>query len=170
VKGIVAAIVAGAVVGLVSRWIDTSTWAPDWIGYVFTPWLAAAWLAGAVSPSRGALLGLTVLFSTVVAYVAAIVVGGTPVHSPLVPGLVLLAVLAGAIFGAAGATWRGRGRGAAWGGALLGVAVVIEGLALQLAVSSTPEHLLLAGESLVGIGLIFWLVRTGRPLGWPPGY
>ncbi len=161
-KGLAAAILAGLALGAVSRLIDTAEWAPDWIGYVFTPWLAAAWLAGAWSatPRRGALSGLAVLLATVVAYLAVAGASSLPVVA-----LYGLAVVAGPTFGAAGATWRGRGRWAAVGGALLGAAVILESLALQLAVHSTPEHLVLAGESLAGIGLTLWLVRMASPPG-----
>lgn len=158
-KGIAAAVAAGLALGFVSRWIDTAAWPPDWIGYVFTPWLAAAWLVGAPSASarRGALIGLVVLLATVIAYLVSAGPNSLPAAA-----LYGLAVLAGPIFGAAGATWRGRVRWSAVSGALLGVTVIVEGLALQLAVRSTPEHLALVGESVAGIGLAVVLVRRSR--------
>ncbi len=155
-KGIAAAVAAGLVLGVVSRLIDSAAWAPGWLGYVFSPWLAAAWLAGLFSASTrdGALGGLALLLATVVVYLAS-------AGASSLPGAVLygLAMLAGPIFGAAGPTWRDRGRLSAVSGALVGVAVIGEGLALQLVVHSTPERLLLAGESLVGLGLTAVLVR-----------
>jgi len=158
---IAAAAVVGLALGAVSRWIDTAAWAPGWIDYVFTPWLAAAWLAGALTvftPRSGALAGAALLLAVVLAYLASAGASSLPVLP-----LYALAVVAGPIFGAAGATWRGRGPLAAWGGALLGVAFVVEGMALELVAHSTPERLLLAGESLVGIGLTTWLFRAKRP-------
>ena len=161
-KGLGAAILVGLALGAVSRLIDTADSAPDWIGYVVTPWLAAAWLAGAWTPAlrQGALNALALLLATVVAYVLVADASSLPVVA-----LYGLAVVAGPVFGAAGATWRGRGRWAAVGGALLGAAVILESLALQLAVHSTPEHLVLAGESLAGIGLTLWLGRMASPPG-----
>ncbi len=159
-RGIAAAVAAGLVTGVVSRLVDTAAWAPDWLGYVFTPWLATAWLAGALSSSTrsGALKGLAMLLAVVAAYLAWSMTSSVPVPA-FAAALYGLAALGGPIFGAAGATWRGRGRWAAAGGALFGGAVVLESLALQLAVHSTPERLVLAGDSLAGIGLTLWLVR-----------
>ncbi len=151
-------LLAGALLGVLSRLTDTASWAPDWLGNVVTPWLAAAWLAGGTARTArdGAVLGLTVLLATVVSYL--VVAAGSGDALMLARRLLPLALIAGPIFGIAGAAWRRRGRWAVVGGALLGGAVVAEGLALQLGVHSSLEHLALAGESLVGIGLTIWLV------------
>ncbi len=156
-------LLVGALLGVVSRLIDTASWAPDWFGSVFTPWLAAAWLAGssARTSRNGAAHGLVLLLATVGSY---LVVAATSADAgTLALRLIPLAMVAGPIFGVAGAAWRGGGPWAAAGGALLGGAVVAEGLTLQLGVRSPLEHLALAGESLLGIGLTVGLSRTRRP-------
>jgi hypothetical protein len=156
-------LLVGTLLGIVSRLIDTASWAPDWFGNVFTPWLAAAWLAGTTAPAprNGAARGLSLLLATVGSYLVLAAVSGDALT--LAPRLVPLALVAGPIFGVAGATWRGGGPWAVPGGALLGGAIVAEGLALQLGVGSPLEHYVLAGESLVGIGLTVRLSRTRRP-------
>lgn len=157
-------LLVGALLGVLSRLVDTASWAPDWFGNVFTPWLAAAWLAGTTAPTprNGAVRGLALLLATVGSYLVLAAISGHSVTLAL--RLLPLAAVAGPIFGAAGATWRLGGPWAVAGGALLGGAIVAEGLALQLGVGSPLEHYVLAGESLVGIGLTVRLSRTRRPV------
>ena len=156
-------LLVGALLGAVSRLVDNASWAPDWFGNVFTPWLAGAWLVGAAAPTprNGAARGLALLLATVGGYLAVAATSGDLPN--LAARLLPLALLAGPIFGAAGATWRGGWPWASAGGALLGGAIVAEGLALQLGVRSSLEHAALAGESVVGIGLTIWLSRTTGP-------
>jgi len=157
-RSLAVALLAGIGLGLLSRLTDTASWAPIWIGYVFSPWFIAAWLAGATVriPRIGAILGVAILLATAVAYLAlAAFAGDVLVLATL---LIPLAFLAGPIFGAAGAAWRCRGPWASRGGALLGVAVFAESIALQLVVNAPLERVALVGESLVGIGLSLTLV------------
>jgi len=155
---IAAACVTGVAIGVVSRLIDTTSWAPDWIGYVFSSWLAAAWLVGAFSGSvrSGALTGGALLVGIVAAYLATAGAGSQPAA-----GLWGIAAAGAPIFGGAGATWRDRGRRASWGGALLGAALIVESVALQWAVGQGWERLLLGGEFLLGVGLVI-VLRSGR--------
>ena len=93
------------VLGIVSRAIDTASWARPWFGLVVLPWLLAAWLAGAWlarpngSLAWGAAGGFVLLAATVAAYLAA--AGDT--GSTMAFRLILLAAIAGPLFGLAGA-------------------------------------------------------------------
>ena len=153
-------LLAGAALGAVSRLTDTAAWAPAWIGYVFTPWLAAAWLAGATArrPRTGAARGLALLLATVAAYL--MLAAGDA--STLGPRLLALALLAGPIFGAAGAAWRAGAQYGRLAGALLGASVSIEGLLLQLGTHGLAERLLFAAESLAGVVLVIGLVAWAK--------
>lgn len=163
-RALILTLAAGTILGVVSRLTDTAAWAPSWIGYVFSPWLAAAWLTGitAPTPRAGAWHGVALLLTTVAVYLA---LAGTDA-AVWAPRLIPIALVAGPVFGAAGAAWRGRGPLAHAAGALLGASVAIEGLLLQLIAQSGAERILLAGESLLGlvllIGLAGWATRT-RP-------
>lgn len=165
-RALILTLAAGAILGVLSRLTDTAAWAPSWIGYVFSPWLAAAWLAGVTGPTSraGAWHGLALLLTTVAVYLA---LAGTDAAA-WAPRLIPIALVAGPVFGAAGAAWRGRGRLARAAGSLLGASVAIEGLLLQLVAQSAVERILLAGESLLGMGLIVvaitgWLQRPTWP-------
>lgn len=171
-RALIRILAAGAVLGLLSRLADTAAWAPSWIGYVFSPWLAAAWLAGATAPTprAGAWLGLALLLTTMAVYLA---LAGTDAAA-WAPRLIPIALVAGPIFGAAGATWRGRGHFARAAGGLLGASVAIEGLLLQLAAESAAERVMFAGETLLGLVLLTfaltgWLQRPTRPDSLAPG-
>lgn len=157
-RALILTLAAGAILGLLSRLTDTAAWAPSWIGYVFSPWLAAAWLTGVVAPTprAGAWLGLALLLTTVAVY---LVLAGTDAVA-WAPRLIPIALVAGPIFGAAGAAWRGRGPLARAAGGLLGASVAIEGLLLQLVAQSAAERVLFAGESLLGMVLLAYLART----------
>ena len=151
-RALILTLAAGAILGVLSRLTDTAAWAPSWIGYVFSPWLAAAWLTGvtAATPRAGAWHGLALLLTTLAVYLA---LAGTDAAT-WAPRLIPIALVAGPVFGAAGAAWRRRGRFARAAGALLGASVAIEGLLLQLVAQSATERVLLAGESLLGLVLI----------------
>ena len=157
-RSLAIALLLGVPLGVLSRLTDTASWAPIWIGYVLSPWFAAAWLAGATVriPRIGAILGLSLLLATAATYLAMAAISGDALV--LATLLIPLALMAGPIFGAAGAAWRCRGPWASRGGALLGVAVLVESIALQLVVNAPLERVALVGESLVGIGLSLTLV------------
>lgn len=119
------AVLVGVPIGIVSRMVDTASWAPSWIGSILSPWLAAAWVAGAaVSGSRwiGAAMGLAVLAGVTGAYLAM----AGPDLVRLIPPLSALTVLGGVIWGAAGWGWRLGGRHRALGVAVLLAAIIAD--------------------------------------------
>lgn len=129
---------------------------PSWIGNVISPWLVAAWVAGAaqLSARSGALAGLALIGATVGGYVA---LAGAD-SGALWPRLAILAVLAGPAFGLAGTAWRRGGPGADVGLLLLGVAIFIESVFLWSHAASGLERVGIGLESILGIGLA---VRAG---------
>jgi hypothetical protein len=90
---------------MISRAIDTASWARPWFGLFVLPWLLAAWLAGAwlARPNGnlawGAAGGLVLLAATTAAYLAA----AGDAASTMAFRLTLLAIVAGPLFGLAGA-------------------------------------------------------------------
>lgn len=153
-------VVAGVALGIVSRFVDTAAWAPVWIGSVLTPWLAAAWMAGSRAWNRvaGALLGTALLGATVVAYLVSAAVGsGGPEAARLAPGLVALSLVAGPLWGNAGAAAQAADP-RAWvprlaGASMLGAAFVAEGALLQLGERGALERILFGAEVLAGLAL-----------------
>jgi hypothetical protein len=151
---------AGLALGVMSRCVDTSAWAPGWIGLVLSPWLVGTWMAGSRAWTRGAgaLLGVTLLASTVAAYLAVAWLGdGGAEAARLAPGLALLTVVAGPLWGTAGAAAQ-AGRAQSWvprlaGGAMLGAILVAEGALLQIGEREVPQRVLFAAELLVGLVL-----------------
>jgi hypothetical protein len=118
--------------GIVSRAVDTASWAQPWFGLVVLPWLIAAWLAGAwlgrgeSGPAWGAFAGLVTLTATVGAYVALAGADG----AALLPRLTSVAFIAGPAFGFAGALRHRGDRGrlisiAALAAALVGQALLL---------------------------------------------
>jgi hypothetical protein len=98
--------------GIVSRAIDTASWARPWFGLFVLPWLVAGWLAGAWLGRRdkslawGAAGGLVLMAATTAAYLVA--AGDAAVT--MAPRLIVLAIVAGPLFGVAGAAvHRGAG-------------------------------------------------------------
>ena len=85
------------------------------LGNVPSPWLALAFIIGAAiaRPAWGALAGAAVLCLAVGTYYVAITVSGDRAGIPLggaLTGWLTVALIAGPIFGLAGAVWRsGRG-------------------------------------------------------------
>lgn len=171
-----AAVVAvGAALGAVSRAVDTASWAPAWAGNVLAPWLIGAWVAGAsvavtgasivgakvstASSDRawGAAAGLALLCGTVFTYLA--LAGGDAVR--LAPGLVLLALAAGPAMGLAGAAMRAGARGHLAAGALLGAALVADGVLLQIGDRTGLERLAMGLVAIAGLALAGWIGR------WP---
>jgi hypothetical protein len=148
--------------GVASRWIDTAAWAPAWIGLVITPWLVAPWLAGAWTSSPngilawGAAAGFALLAATVAAYLA---VAGSD-SAPMLPGLLVLAVTAGPLYGAAGACLHRGGRGRLLAASALGAALIAEGLLLQLGERSPFERVVFAVESAAGVVLATWMAGS----------
>jgi hypothetical protein len=146
--------------GIASRVVDTAEGAPTWIGLVLSPWLAGPWLAGAWIAGRddrvgsGALAGLVLLTSTVIAYLA---LAGAQAPA-LLPGLPLLAVVAGLGFGAAGAELHRGQRGRLVAAVALGATFAIEGVVLQqLAAESVAARVAFAVEAVAGVILAWWV-------------
>ncbi|HSM38683.1 MAG TPA: DUF6518 family protein [Candidatus Limnocylindrales bacterium] len=152
---------AGIATGLLSHAVDTAAWAPPWIGQVLTPWLALAWLAGATTarPGRaGPLLGLATLAAVTAAYLLA----SGPRSGELWPVLAAVTLVAGPAYGWAGAAWRERGRWAGPGLALLGVALLVEGISLQLGERVAMERIGFAAEAAIGLVIIGAGIRRAR--------
>ena len=122
---LVFAALVGVPIGIVSRLVDTAPWAPPWIGNILSPWLAAAWLVGAVvGGSRwiGVAGGVAVLLGVTVAYLAL----SGPDFARLVLPLTALTLLGGAAWGAAGWEWRSGGFRRVLSGAVLVAAVMAD--------------------------------------------
>ena len=112
---------AGLVLGVATRLVYELPREWHWLAKVGVPWLAAAFLVGALArrPWRGAVLGATALVAATLVYYAIL---GLVQHayevSPVGLGWLLVAVPGGAGFGALGALWAsGRWR-------VVGVAVL----------------------------------------------
>ena len=120
--------------GIVSRAIDTASWAQPWFGLVLLPWVLAAWLAGAWlarddgSLAWGAAAGFVLLGATVAAYQAM----AGDATATLFPRLALLAVIGGPLFGAAGAAIHRTSSGR-----LVGVLVLVAAVVGQAALLAT---------------------------------
>ncbi len=143
----------GVLLGIASRWVDTAPWAPAWIGMVVTPWLIVAWLAGALSARPwpdGPMSGLAALAATVASYLFS---AGTDAGS-LWWLLAPVALIAGPAYGWAGAAWRARDPFAAPGLALVGAALLVEGLTLQFGDRVLLERIGFGVESLIGLAIV----------------
>jgi hypothetical protein len=137
------------------------------------PWLAVAWLVGAMSGSRprGAAGGAAALvlgtggwyLLTVVA--AASGWAAVSYAGPLVVAWGAVALCSGAVFGFAGAAWRDGDRGVrAAAVALLAGALAGEALLLMREWSGRAAGVVLAGELAAGLALVL-LARRRAPLG-----
>lgn len=158
---ILASAAAGVLVGIVSLAVDTASWAPLWIGTVVTPWLVLAWLCGALAGRSwpdGPMAGLTALAATVATYLIA---GGLETGTSFLV-LAPVALLAGPAYGWAGAQWRSRDTFARPGLALLGAALLVEGLVLQLGEREVWARVAFAAESMVGLVIMVVAWRRGR--------
>jgi hypothetical protein len=171
-------IAAGATLG-------AAAWIADELGFPWTAllpfnaigaWLAVAFALGASARTvpTGALRGVIGLLSAVAAYYVLNGLLGTGFrvigasHAATVWGSV--ALLAGPVFGLAGAAWRhGHGWPRAAGVAALSAALIAEGLVFgaqrllhlgQLA--SDPGALVLAAEVVIGLALPWFLLRRGE--------
>lgn len=152
---------AGILAGLLSRAVDTATWAPPWIGQVLTPWLALAWLAGAAARDRrrfGPLLGTIALAAVVATYLVA----AGPDAGRLWLLLAAITLLAGPAYGWAGATWRSGGPLAGAGLALLGAALLVEAIGLQVGERELLERIGFGLEAAVGLVIIGLGARRWR--------
>jgi Family of unknown function (DUF6518) len=123
---------------------------------VLAPWLVAAWLAGAWvgrlegSLAWGAGAGLILLTATVPTYLA---MAGADAPG-LLPGLPLLAVVAGPCFGVAGSELNRGPRGRIVAAVALGGVLVVEGVLMQqVASESLLERGLFVVEALAGVFL-----------------
>lgn len=151
--------------GVASRFVDTAAWAPPWIGLVFAPWLAAAWLAGATTVDRraGALRGAVLLGATAAAYLVTAALLASPDEAArMAPGLVIVALVAGPFFGVAGAIRRAPWPGSLVGAAVLGAALVSDGIVLQFGERLPVERALFAAELLAGLWLAARVARHPR--------
>lgn len=155
---------AGVLLGIASRAIDTAAWAPPWIGSVVTPWLVLAWLAGALTARPwpdGPMSGLTALAATVATYLFAAGTDASALWLVLAP----VALIAGPAYGWAGAAWRSRDAFARPGLALLGAALLVEGLMLQVGERVVLARIGFGAESLVGLAIVViaWRWRRQGP-------
>ena len=127
-----------------------------------TPWLAVAFLTGAVAPGRASAVagGIVSLLGALVGYYALVAIRFG--YGPSLSGAMLLwliaAVVGGPVFGLAGHWWRGPD---AWrravGPALLGAAAIAEGVYLsgiETVAAATPGFL------VVGVALPVLLGRS----------
>ena len=115
----------GVPIGIVSRLVDTAPWAPAWIGNILSPWLAAAWLAGAmVGVTRwiGSAAGVVVLLGVTATYLA---LSGSDFTRLLLP-LAAWTIVGGGVWGLAGGEWRSTGLRRVLSGAVLLGAVVAD--------------------------------------------
>lgn len=153
---------AGVLMGIASRAIDAAPWAPAWIVMVVTPWLALAWLAGALTARPwpdGPMSGVTALAATATTYLLAAGTEASTLWLVLAP----VALIAGPAYGWAGAAWRSGHALGRPGLALLGAALLVEGLVLQLGERVVLERIGFGVESLVGLAIVVvaWR-RAGR--------
>jgi Family of unknown function (DUF6518) len=110
------AVAAGLALGIATRFVYELPREWHWLARVGVPWLAAAFLAGALArrPGRGAAFGAAALVAaTVVYYLPSILGYGRFSYeaNPVGLGWLAIAVPGGACFGALGALWAsGRAR------------------------------------------------------------
>src|SRR4051812_8637569 len=166
-----AAVVAGLVLGVVTRLVYELPREWHWLAQVGVPWLAAAFLVGAPArrPGRGAAFGAAALVAaTVVYYLPSMLDYGRFSYeaNPVGLGWLAIAVPGGACFGALGALWAsGRARviavsvlAASFGGEALLFALLVHhpgraGTYLLAAAMAVPFLLLRrARERLMALG------------------
>lgn len=178
--GFGASVLGGAALGAIAWWTDELGF--PWTAYIpanaIGAWLGLAFVLGASARTipTGALRGLIGLVSAVVAYYVLIGVFGDGFraigasHAATVWGAV--ALLAGPVFGLAGATWRhGHGRLRAVAVALLAAALIAEGVVFGAPrwaggdqVLTDPGAFVLAAEAVLGLALPLVLLRRGERL------
>ena len=178
--GFGASILGGAALGIVAWWTDELGF--PWTAYIpanaIGAWLGLAFVLGASARTlpTGALRGLIGLVSAVVAYYVLIGVFGDGFraigasHAATVWGAV--ALLAGPVFGLAGATWRhGHGWTRSVAVAVLAAALIAEGVVFGAPrwargdqVLTDPGAFILAAEAVLGLALPWVLLRRGERL------
>jgi hypothetical protein len=179
VRRLLAAVALGVVLGLFSWWGDRLPPEPGGatavvitLGSLPGPWLVVAFTAGAISgrARSGALAGLLALGAAVATYY----VVRTPSEGSFFGGVfiawLVVAALAGPVFGLAGGAWRtARRRWSTAGVALLGGALL--GEAALLAADANPYSPFFPGvpaytiaglEGMLGIGLPPLLALAGE--------
>lgn len=178
--GFGASVLGGAALGALAWWTDQLGF--PWTAYIpanaIGAWLGLAFILGASARTlpTGALRGLIGLVSAVAAYYVLIGVFGDGFraigasHAATVWGAV--ALLAGPVFGLAGATWRhGHGRSRSIAVAVLAAALIAEGVVFGAPrwahsdqMASDPGAFVLAAEALLGLALPWVLLRRGERL------
>jgi Family of unknown function (DUF6518) len=171
-------ILGGAALGIAAWWTDQLGF--PWNAFIpvnaIGAWLGVAFILGATARTRptGALRGLIGLLSAVAAYYLLIGLLGAGFraigasHAASIWGAVGL--LAGPVFGFAGATWRhGNGWPRAISVGLLAGALIAEGLAYGTQRWERPDRLatdpgafILAAEAALGLLLPWVLLRRGE--------
>jgi hypothetical protein len=142
-------LVAGVLLGVVTRLAHDLP--PEWqfIAKVGVPWLLVAFAVGAATRGgtlRAAVAGAASLVVAVLAYYALPHVLGRPYYTPLGLWWLVAAAPGGAVFGWLGATWR-SGRAVVAIAALVSGALVAEGLIFAL--WRVDDRL--AGPALIGL-------------------
>jgi hypothetical protein len=178
--GFGASVLGGAALGALAWWTDQLGF--PWTAYIpanaIGAWLGLAFVLGASARTlpTGALRGLIGLVSAVVAYYVLIGVFGDGFraigasHAATVWGAV--ALLAGPVFGLAGATWRhGHGLPRSIAVAVLAASLIAEGVVFGAPrwahpdqVGTDPGAFVLAAEALLGLALPWVLLRRGERL------
>jgi Family of unknown function (DUF6518) len=158
------ALLLGAVLGFVAQLSDNLVPQLHRATSLGVPWLVAAFAVGALWRDRavGARAGATALVTgTVVYYILRILGWGTlDATLPIAVGWCLAAAGGGALFGAAGAAWRGGdARMRAGAAALVGGALIGEAVLLSTLWSGEGARLVLGAELVAGALLPFALAR-----------
>ncbi len=130
---LLAACISGGLIGLAARASDYGPRVAHWVGALGAPWLVVAFVNGALARNRrdAALAGAAAIVAGVVAYYISMwrIEQRTVVDYAawMIVGWSLAGVVIGAPFGVAGRmAWRGRGRIAAVGLAILAGALLAE--------------------------------------------
>ena len=178
--GFGASVLGGAALGALAWWTDELGF--PWTAYIpanaIGAWLGLAFVLGASARTipTGALRGLIGLISAVAAYYVLIGVFGDGFraigasHAATVWGAV--ALLAGPVFGLAGATWRhGHGLPRSIAVAVLAASLIAEGVVFGAPrwahpdqVGTDPGAFVLAAEAILGLALPWVLLRRGERL------
>lgn len=176
--GFGASILGGAALGVAAWWTDQLGF--PWTAYIpanaIGAWIGVAFVLGASARTipTGALRGLIGLLSAVAAYYLLIGLLGAGFraigasHAATIWGAV--ALLAGPLFGLAGATWRhSHGWPRATAVAVLAAALIAEGIAFGVGrlehidqLVADPGAFILAAEATLGLLLPAVLLRRGE--------
>lgn len=164
-----AALLAGVGLGVASRLGDDLAGGWSWVANVGGPWLVLAFVVGAAGPSsrQAAARGAATMACAVGAYYAwiALVQHGAGRHdlAAMAALWAVVGVASGAVFGAAGRSWRaGRRLGRLAGAALLSAALVGEAALLLPAGQPAGARAVLLAELVIGGALPWALLRHPR--------